>query len=30
MKMKKDIITKSIVISIITALVFNIRRKKVK
>ncbi len=28
MKMKKDIILKSVVISIITAIVFNIKRKK--
>ncbi|AGR09786.1 hypothetical protein M639_04145 [Listeria monocytogenes] len=28
--MKKDIILKSVVISVITAIVFNIKRKKVK
>lgn len=30
MEMKKDIILKSVVISVITAIVFNIKRKKVK
>ncbi|RKC37726.1 hypothetical protein AF788_02898 [Listeria monocytogenes] len=30
MKMKKDIILKSVVISVITAIVFNNKRKKVK